>query len=116
MKDNHITELESITRLSNLEKLYAGRNHIQIIEGLVNLDNLLELHLESQLLEKGEKLHVEPESLAALKWLQVLNISNNNIDNLDFVRNLAELRTLRCADNNIDNVTNFPPFQNSDRF
>jgi len=101
--DNNITELESITRLSNLEKLYAGRNHIQIIEGLVNLDNLLELHLESQLLQKGERLHIEPESLSALKWLQVLNISNNNIDNLDFVNNLAELRTLTCQDNKVDN-------------
>jgi len=101
--DNCITELQSITRLSKLEKLYAGRNHIQIIEGLANLDNLLELHLESQKLEKGEKLHIEPESLSALKWLQVLNISNNNIDNLDFVRNLGELRTLRCQDNKLDN-------------
>ena len=97
---------KSITRLSKLEKLYAGRNHIQIIEGLANLDNLLELHLESQKLEKGEKLHIEPESLSALKWLQVLNISNNNIDNLDFVKNLGELRTLRCQDNKLDNVSN----------
>merc|ERR1712106_187272 len=86
--DNFINELASITRLSHLEKLYAGRNRIQIIEGLANLDNLLELHLESQQLDRGEKLHIEPASLSALKWLQVLNISNNNIDNLEFVNNL----------------------------
>ena len=43
----------------------------QIIEGLSNLDNLLELHLENQRLQAGEKMHLEPESLNALSWLQV---------------------------------------------
>ena len=49
----------------------------------------------------------------ALKWLQVLNISNNNIDNLDFVNNLAELRTLTCQDNKVDNVNVFFPVKQS---
>ena len=43
----------------------------KIIEGLSNLDNLLELHLENQRLQAGEKMHLEPESLNALSWLQV---------------------------------------------
>ena len=46
-------------------------NLFQIIEGLSNLDNLLELHLENQRLQAGEKMHLEPESLNALSWLQV---------------------------------------------
>ena len=68
------------------------------------MDELLELHLESQRLHVGEKMHIEPESLNALKWLQVLNISNNGIDNLDFVENLKELRCLKSEDNKIEKV------------
>jgi len=100
--NNKLTELESITKLTKLEKLYAGGNNIQIIEGLSNLDNLLELHLENQRLQPGEKMHLEPESLNALSWLQVLNISNNGVDNLDFIENLKELRILKCEDNKIE--------------
>jgi len=100
--NNKLTELASITKLTKLEKLYAGGNNIQIIEGLSNLDNLLELHLENQRLQAGEKMHLEPESLNALSWLQVLNISNNGVDNLDFIENLKELRILKCEDNKIE--------------
>lgn len=100
--NNKLTELDSITKLTKLEKLYAGGNHIQIIEGLSNLDNLIELHLENQRLQPGEKMHLEPESLIALNWLQVLNISNNGVDNLEFIENLKELRILKCEDNKIE--------------
>merc|ERR1711990_914299 len=102
--NNKLTELASITKLTKLEKLYAGGNNIQIIEGLSNLDNLLELHLENQRLQAGEKMHLEPESLNALSWLQVLNISNNGVDNLDFIENLKELRILKCEDNKIEKL------------
>ena len=37
---------------------------------------------------------------------QVLNISNNGVDNLDFIENLKELRILKCEDNKIEKVTN----------
>ena len=38
---------------------------------------------------------------------QVLNISNNGVDNLDFIENLKELRILKCEDNKIEKVTTY---------
>lgn len=102
--NNEITELDTVTKLSNLEKLYAGRNRIQVIEGLKNMENLVELHIENQKLFRGEKMHVEPESLSALQSLQVLNISNNGIDRLDFCASLSSLCVLRCEDNTIEHL------------
>jgi len=52
--------------------------------------------------KQEKKMHLEPESLNALSWLQVLNISNNGVDNLDFIENLKELRILKCEDNKIE--------------
>lgn len=109
--NNKVTELP-VNKLTKLEKLYAGGNNIQIIEGLTNLDELLELHIESQKLHKGEKMHIEPESLNALQWLQVLNVSNNGIDNLDFIENLKELRTFKCEDNKIERFSDLKKLKN----
>jgi Leucine-rich repeat (LRR) protein len=71
------------------------------------MENLVELHIENQKLYEGEKMYLEPESLSALRYLQVLNISRNGIDNLDFIRNLIELVVLKCEDNNISDVNEF---------
>ena len=99
-------------RLPYIEKLYAGRNRIQVIEGLENMENLRELHIENQKLFPGEKMHLEPESLSALSRLQVLNISNNKIDNMEFIRSLTELNTLRCEDNHIHDLTHLTVLKN----
>lgn len=76
----------------------------QVIEGLENMENLVELHIENQKLFMGEKMHLEPESLSALQSLQVLNISNNGIDKLEFVATLPQLGCLRCENNNLTDL------------
>ena len=50
--------------------LLADHQSKKVIEGLTNLDNLLELHIENQKLFPGEKMHLEPESLSTLKNLE----------------------------------------------
>ena len=45
---------------------YLGSNSITVVEGLENLENLRELHIEKQSLPPGEKLLFEPRSLQAL--------------------------------------------------
>jgi len=99
--NNEITELETVAKLPFLEKLYGGRNRIQVIEGLENMTELVELHIESQKLFPGEKMHLEPQSLSCLKALEVLNISNNRIDNLEFCASLSKLKNLICEDNRL---------------
>lgn len=110
--NNDISELDSVARLPYIEKLYAGRNRIQVIEGLENMENLCELHIENQKLFPGEKMHLEPESLSALSRLQVLNISNNKIDNIEFIRSLTNLNSLRCEDNHIHDLVQLTVLKN----
>jgi protein phosphatase 1 regulatory subunit 42 len=45
---------------------HIGGNQISVVEGLENLGNLEELHIENQSLPLGEKLIFEPRTLLAL--------------------------------------------------
>lgn len=54
---------------------HIGGNQISVVEGLENLSNLEELHIENQNLPLGEKLIFEPRTLQALSVSSfVLNI------------------------------------------
>lgn len=45
---------------------YLGRNSIAMVEGLEQLSELQELHLENQRLAPGEKLLFDPRTLRSL--------------------------------------------------
>ena len=49
-----------------LKKLFLGYNRISVIEGLENLINLSELHVEKQKLALGERLCFEPRTTSTL--------------------------------------------------
>lgn len=56
---------------------YLGGNHITVVEGLETLEELRELHVESQQLPLGEKLLFDPRSLHSLavrtlSWADIL--------------------------------------------
>jgi len=110
--NNEISELETVAKLPYLEKLYGGRNRIQVIEGLQNMTELVELHIESQKLYPGEKMHLEPQSLSSLKALEVLNISSNRIDNLEFCASLTKLKNLKCEDNRLNSIAELQYLKN----
>ncbi|XP_040401748.1 protein phosphatase 1 regulatory subunit 42 isoform X1 [Cygnus olor] len=105
LQNNCISCIENLSSLKNLEKLYLGGNYITVVEGLDKLEEIRELHIESQHLPLGEKLLFDPRSLRSLaKSLSVLNISNNNIDQLEELAVLENLSYLRAADNQLQHM------------
>ncbi|XP_042691443.1 protein phosphatase 1 regulatory subunit 42 [Centrocercus urophasianus] len=105
LQNNRISCIENLSSLKNLEKLYLGGNSIAVVEGLDQLKEIRELHIESQHLPLGEKLLFDPKSLRSLaKSLSVLNISNNNIDELEELAVLENLSHLRAADNQLQHT------------
>ncbi|XP_035268673.1 protein phosphatase 1 regulatory subunit 42 isoform X1 [Anguilla anguilla] len=105
MQNNNITHIENLGAVCRLSKLYLGGNSIMVVEGLEQLRELKELHLEGQRLPSGEKLLFDPRTLLSLsESLNVLNISNNNIDE---IRDLVVLRNLTrflAANNQLQDV------------
>uniref|UniRef100_A0A8B9TG66 Protein phosphatase 1 regulatory subunit 42 n=1 Tax=Anas platyrhynchos TaxID=8839 RepID=A0A8B9TG66_ANAPL len=105
LQNNCISCIENLSSLKNLEKLYLGGNYITVVEGLDKLEEIRELHIESQHLPLGEKLLFDPRSLRSLaKSLSVLNISNNNIDDLEELAVLENLSHLRAVDNQLQHM------------
>uniref|UniRef100_A0A8B9S2H4 Protein phosphatase 1 regulatory subunit 42 n=1 Tax=Accipiter nisus TaxID=211598 RepID=A0A8B9S2H4_9AVES len=105
LQNNCISCIENLSSLKNLEKLYLGGNCITVVEGLDKIEQIRELHIENQHLPLGEKLLFDPRSLRSLaKSLSVLNISNNNIDELEELAVLENLSYLRAADNQLKHM------------
>ncbi|XP_072780814.1 protein phosphatase 1 regulatory subunit 42 isoform X2 [Taeniopygia guttata] len=105
LQNNRISSIENLSSLKKLEKLYLGGNYITVVEGLDKVGELRELHIESQHLPLGEKLLFDPVSLNSLaKSLSVLNISNNNIDELEELAVLRNLSYLKAVDNQLKHM------------
>ncbi|NXL34840.1 PPR42 phosphatase, partial [Glaucidium brasilianum] len=105
LQNNCISCIENLSLLKNLEKLYLGGNCVTVVEGLDKLERIRELHIESQDLPLGEKLLFDPRSLRSLaKSLSVLNISNNNIDELEELAVLENLSYFRAVDNQLQHM------------
>ncbi|XP_048871893.1 protein phosphatase 1 regulatory subunit 42 isoform X2 [Brienomyrus brachyistius] len=105
MQNNNIKRIERLSCLQRLAKLYLGGNNISVVEGLEQLTELRELHLEGQRLPPGEKLLFMPRSLLAVsESLNVLNISNNNIDEIQELAVLKQLKQLFVANNQLQDV------------
>ncbi|NWQ73622.1 PPR42 phosphatase, partial [Columbina picui] len=105
LQNNRISCIENLSLLKNLEKLYLGGNSINVVEGLDKIEKIRELHIENQHLPLGEKLLFDPRSLRSLaKSLSVLNISNNNIDELEELAILENLSYLIAVDNQLQRM------------
>lgn len=60
----HSNDVKSI--LGSIFFRYLGGNYITVVEGLDKLEEIRELHIESQHLPLGEKLLFDPRSLRSL--------------------------------------------------
>ncbi|XP_035666629.1 protein phosphatase 1 regulatory subunit 42-like isoform X4 [Branchiostoma floridae] len=105
LQNNLINKIENLSLLRRLEKLYLGSNEITVVEGLDKLENLKELHIENQRLPPGEKLLFDPRSIQALSaTLCVLNVSGNNLEDLQDFRCLGQLNQFMAADNQLEDM------------
>ena len=122
LNNNAITKIEGLSSLINLSCLYLQNNLIEKIEGLDNLKNLKTLVLSFNYINKIENLEnlnylttleidhnkiKEIENLKgvlSLKSLNILNLSNNDIDDTSFsdiIEQLPQLRVLRMEGNSV---------------
>ncbi len=127
LQNNRIQKLENLDCCPKLQKLYLGGNQIQVLEGLDKCLYLSEIYIENQHLPEGEKLVFEPRTLLCLSrvlgktmtkknkiifrlssfFLEVLNISGNNLDSLVELNSLEKLQELTASNNNLENIREF---------
>ncbi|NXS72763.1 PPR42 phosphatase, partial [Pandion haliaetus] len=121
--DNQISQIQNLDFASNITHLYLQNNCISCIENLSSLKNLEKLCICMFLLHTlvlplrdfsvriynlTHAWHEENYFLFLLFFLQkslsVLNISNNNINELEELAVLENLSYLRAADNQLQHI------------
>jgi len=112
LQGNDIENTFGLSKLTKLEKLYLSNNRIEVVEDLVDpagYGSLKELYLDNQKLGQGHQLIFDPETLNLLgQTLQILNISANQITNIDQVLHSCHqtLIKLDASNNNIAGLAN----------
>ncbi|CAH2057185.1 unnamed protein product, partial [Iphiclides podalirius] len=102
---NKITKLEGLDKLTKLKKLYLNNNCISVVENLTMLKYLEELHIEKQNLEGTDALCFDPRTVLSIgATLRVLNISENKLTDITWIKPLRRLEVLIAAKNKLDDV------------
>ena len=91
-RNNHLTSLDGIENLVNLEKLFCWNNDLNSLEGIENLVNLKVLSCSNNLLNSLEGI----ENLVNMEYF---NCSANHLTSLDGIENLVNLKFLYCHNN-----------------
>ncbi|KAL0811911.1 hypothetical protein ABMA28_009324 [Loxostege sticticalis] len=97
---NKISKIEGLDKLHGLKKLYLGNNQISVVENLENLKYLEELHIEKQNMNNADGLCFDPRSMLSLgPSLRILNVSENKITDMAWVKPLRRLEVLIAKKN-----------------
>ncbi|KFW88041.1 Protein phosphatase 1 regulatory subunit 42, partial [Manacus vitellinus] len=113
--DNQINQIQNLDFASNITHLYLQNNCISSIENLSSLKKLEKLMILvisvcsvdlGQIFEGGcfPVYAAEIEIFQLMKSLSVLNISNNNIDELEDLAVLENLSYLKAVDNRLQHM------------
>jgi small GTP-binding protein len=98
LANNRIKDISPLKLLRNLKQLRLENNQIEDISSLVKLTNLEELDLDHNKIR-----NISP--LANLRKLQSLTLDNNQIEDIADLKNLKELQELKLWANPITNIT-----------
>ncbi|KAG6464089.1 hypothetical protein O3G_MSEX014266 [Manduca sexta] len=102
---NKITKIEGLEKLYNLKKLYLNNNRISVVENLETLRYLEELHIEKQNTESPDGLCFDPRTVISIgSSLRILNVSENKITDMAWVKPLRRLEVLIAKKNKLENV------------
>ncbi|KAJ0171473.1 hypothetical protein K1T71_013023 [Dendrolimus kikuchii] len=102
---NKITKIEGLNALYKLKKLYLGNNKISVVENLEGLKHIEELHIEKQNINGSDGLCFDPRTVIAIgATLRILNVSENKISDMAWVKPMRKLEVLIAKKNNITDV------------
>ncbi|CAL6057823.1 Conserved_hypothetical protein [Hexamita inflata] len=99
ISDNQITNIDRLSKLSNLKILYLNGNYIENISELSKLNKLQQLDLSNN---QGDSNLIE--LISSLTNLEQVNISSNNIENINVLSNLTNLQQLNISNNQISSI------------
>ena len=85
---NNISVIEGLNRLSLLEELNLAENSIRKLENYESLTSLQRLNLS------GNQISRIPEGISALKCLQILRCSRNDLSVIQDISYLGDIKTL----------------------
>lgn len=134
LQDNLISDINPLKGLDNLTELWLNNNQIKNISVLTSLKNLKKLHIQCNniidfsifkslnlnVLEFKDNLHKDQKIILDLeKRLKIgafyetdidgniiyLDLSNESIDNLDFLKELINLTTLKMNNCSIEDIS-----------
>ncbi|CAL6070678.1 Conserved_hypothetical protein [Hexamita inflata] len=108
LRGNRISEIGVLSRMNQLQKLDMAQNNLESIRGIEQLINLIEIDLSENYLS-------EISSLMSMKQLKSVNLSKNKItstqqlaEDLELLTNLI---TLNLSNNNLKSI-NFVKYMN----
>lgn len=96
---NHINDIAALAQLKNLKKLNLRWNFIKDIRPLIQLSKLEELQLAGNWIED-----ISPLFQAQFINLRYLDLSDNKIQDINFLTNLTNLTCLHLDNNPIQNL------------
>ncbi|CAG5055133.1 unnamed protein product [Parnassius apollo] len=102
---NKITKIEGLDKLTKLKKLYLGCNCISVVENLMGLKYLEELYIEKQNVDSPDPLCFEPRTIVSIgATLRILNVSENKITDISWIKPLRRLEVLIATKNKLDDI------------
>lgn len=105
LAQNEISDITPLKDLSGLTSLNLEGAPIKDVSVLCNLNNLKELHLESCEIDDNDLEYICNLTNLTSLYLGNINYEYNNINNIEPIKKLTNLTTLRLDNNNITDIT-----------
>lgn len=105
LAQNEISDITPLRSLSGLTSLNLEGSPIEDVSILCNLNNLKILHLESCEIDDNDLEYICNLTNLKSLYLGNINYEYNNINNIEPIKKLTNLTTLRLDNNNITDIT-----------